>query len=149
LPLCKNLHNGKSFLSQALGNAACRRLIPTRYVRLADMCDELNRSRAAGDGTFYGRMDALKTVQLLIVDDFMTTPIATQNAVDLFEVMEAREGRRATVIASQLEPNEWYLRIEGELMADSILNRIATGARYVDLEGPNMREHFAKRREEL
>ena len=99
---------GKSFFSQALGNAACRRLIPTRYVRLADMFDELNRSRSAGDGTYYTRIDALKTVQLLIVDDFMTTPIATQNAVDLFEVMEAREGRRATVIASQLEPNEWY-----------------------------------------
>ena len=149
LPLCRFLHKGKSFLSQALGNAACRRLIPTRYVRLADMCDELNRSRASNDGTYYSRMDTLKTVQLLIVDDFMTTPIATQNAVDLFEVMEAREGRRATVIASQLEPNEWYLRIEGELMADSILNRIATGARYVDRDGPNMREYFAKRKAEL
>ena len=91
----------------------------------------------------------LRITRCFALDDFMTTPIATQNAVDLFEVMEAREGRRATVIASQLEPNEWYLRIEGELMADSILNRIATGARYVDLEGPNMREYFAKRREEL
>ena len=30
-------------------------------------------------------------------------------------------------------------------MADSILNRIATGARYIDLEGPNMREYFAKK----
>ena len=38
----------------------------------------------------------------------MTTPISTQNSVDLFEIMEAREGRRATVFASQLEPNEWY-----------------------------------------
>ncbi|MFR3452461.1 MAG: ATP-binding protein [Collinsella sp.] len=76
----------------------------------------------------------------------MTTPISTQNSVDLFEIMEAREGRRATVIASQLEPNEWYLRIEGELMADSILNRIATGARYIDLEGPNMREYCRQKR---
>ncbi|MEG1124856.1 MAG: hypothetical protein RSE62_22145 [Citrobacter sp.] len=39
------------------------------------------------------------------------------------EIMEAREGRCETIIASQLEPNEWYLQIEGELMADSILNR--------------------------
>ena len=60
--------------------------------------------------------------------------------------MEAREGRAATLIASQLEPNEWYLRIEGELMADSILNRVVTGARYIDLDGPNMREHFARER---
>lgn len=36
-------------------------------------------------------------------------------------------------------PNGWYLRIEGELMADSTLNRVATGARYIDLDGPNMR----------
>ena len=64
----------------------------------------------------------------------------------LFEIMEAREGRAATLIASQLEPNEWYLRIEGELMADSILNRVATGARYIDLDGPNMREYFARER---
>ena len=80
-------------------------------------------------------------------NDFMTTPITTQNAVDLFEIMEARENLCATLIASQLEPNEWYLRIEGELMADSILNRIATGARYIDLEGPNMRDYFAKKKQ--
>lgn len=62
-------------------------------------------------------MDAYKSVELLIVDDFMTTPITTLNPIDLFEIMEAREGRRATIIASQLEPNEWHLRIESELMA--------------------------------
>ena len=32
-------------------------------------------------------------------------------------------------------------------MADSIPNRVATGARYIDLDGPNMREYFAERRE--
>lgn len=138
---------GKSFLVQALGNAACRRLFQVRYTRLADICDELNRARISGGHGYYRAMDALKEVELLIVDDFMTTPIATQNSIDLFEIMEARENRRATVIASQLEPNDWYLRIEGELMADSILNRIATRARYIDLDGPNMREYFARQRD--
>ena len=32
-------------------------------------------------------------------------------------------------------------------MADSILNRIATASRYLDIEGPNMREYFAKQKE--
>lgn len=31
-------------------------------------------------------------------------------------------------------------------MVDSILNRVASGARYIDLEDPNMREYFAKRK---
>lgn len=39
---------GKSYLAQALGNAACRRLIPVRYARLAWICDELNRARELG-----------------------------------------------------------------------------------------------------
>ena len=140
---------GKSFLCQAFGNAACRKLISVRYTRLAGICDDLNRARAAADGSYYEKMDAYKSVELLIIDDFMTTPISTQNSIELFEIMNDRENARSTIIASQLEPHEWYLRIEGELMADSILNRIATGARYIDLEGPNMREYFAKKKEAI
>lgn len=32
-------------------------------------------------------------------------------------------------------------------MADSIPNRVAAGARCIDLDGPNMRECFAKERD--
>lgn len=139
---------GKSYISQALGNAACRNLYRVRYTRLADMMDELNRCRAAGDIGFYERIDFYKSVQLLILDDFLTTPISTQNAIDLFEVLEARDGRTATLIASQLEPNEWYLRFEGQVIADSILSRIASASRYLDIDGPNMREYLSKKRAE-
>ena len=137
---------GKSYLAQALGTAACRKLHGVAYTRLTDICAELNQARENNDGTYYELLNKFKRVSLLIIDDFMTTPIKTVNAVDLFEIMEARENRRATLIASQLEPNEWYLRIEGELMADSILSRIATGATYIEVEGPNRREYFARKK---
>ena len=139
---------GKTYIAQALGTAACRKLYDVTHTRLTDICTELNQARVLNDGTYYELLNKLKRVSLLIIDDFMTTPIKTVNAVDLFEIMEARENRRATLIASQLEPNEWYLRIEGELMADSILSRIATGATYIDIEGPNMREYFARQKAE-
>lgn len=51
---------GKSYLAQALGNAAYRRLIPVRYTRLAWICDELNRARELGDGSCYEALDGLK-----------------------------------------------------------------------------------------
>jgi len=137
---------GKSYLCQALGNSACRKLIKTRYVRLADLLDDLGRCRAAADGSIYEHMDYYKNVDLLIVDDFLTTPITTQASFDVFEIMEARDGRCATLIASQLEPNEWYLRFDSELVADSTINRIATASRFIDLEGPNMRDYLARQR---
>ena len=135
---------GKSYISQALGNAACRKLLPTRYTRLSDLCQELNRARIAGDGSYFDLMDRYKSVKLLILDDFLTTPIQTENSVDLFELLEAREGRRATLIASQLEPDEWCLRIEGRLIADSILGRVASSCRYLDIDGPNMRKWLSE-----
>lgn len=135
---------GKSYISQALGNAACRKLLPTRYTRLSDLCQELNRARIAGDGSYFDLMDRCKSVKLLMLDDFLTTPIQTENSVDLFELLEAREGRRATLVASQLEPDEWYLRIEGRLIADSILGRIASSCRYLDIDGPNMRKWLSE-----
>ena len=42
-------------------------------------------------------------------------------------------------MASQLEPQEWYLRIEGELVADSTLHRIAVRA-LPGHDGPYMRK---------
>lgn len=83
-----------------------------------------NRCRAAEDVSYYLHTNAYKTVQPLIVDDFITTPVTTQNAVGLFETMEAREGRTATLITSLLEPNMWHLRIEASL---AVPTRHATG----------------------
>ena len=39
---------GKSYVAQALGNAACRKLLTVRYVRLNDMFRELNIARSEG-----------------------------------------------------------------------------------------------------
>lgn len=111
---------GKSFLAQSLGNAACRKLHSVRYARLIDIIEDLKRAREDGAHAYYERLAGYKTVKMLIIDDFMTTPsLDAQGAIDLFEIMEAREGTASTLIASQLEPDEWYLRIEGQLMVSA------------------------------
>ena len=116
-----------------------------RYARLNDMFREINVART--EGRVYDALDRFSGPDLLILDDFFTTPIENPlNAVDLFEILEAREGRGSTLIASQLEPDQWYLRINSELCADSILNRVVEHARFLDIKGPNMREYTARLR---
>ena len=86
---------GKSFVAQALGNAACRRLLPTRYVRLADLCAELNRARLAKGGAYFQLMDRFKSVKLLIIDDLCEASHKSSNAKR--RVMRSgRRHRRAT-----------------------------------------------------
>lgn len=133
---------GKSCIAQALGVAACRRLMSVRYARLNDMFRELNVARS--EGRVYDAPGRFARPDPLILDDFFTTPIENPlNAVDLFEILEAREGRGSTMFASQLEPDQWYPRISSELCADSILSRAVEHARVLDIKGPNMREHAA------
>lgn len=134
---------GKSYIAQALGVAACRKLMSVRYARLNDMFRELNIARS--EDSLYEALDRFAGPDLLVLDDFFTTPLENPvNAVDLFEILEAREGRGSTLIASQLDPDQWYLRINSDLCADSILNRITEHARFLDIKGPNMRERMAK-----
>lgn len=54
------------------------------------MTDDLNRDWSAGDGNYYEHVDLYKRVQLLIIEDLMTTPIETRNAV-----ASSRSRRRA------------------------------------------------------
>ena len=133
---------GKSYIAQALGVAACRKPMSVRYARLNDMFREINVARS--EGRAYDALDRFSKPDLLILDDFFTTPVENPlNAVDLFEILEAREGRGSTMFASQLEPDQWYLRISSELRADSILSHDVEHARTLDIKGPNMREYTA------
>lgn len=133
---------GKSCIARALGVAACRKLMSVRYARLNDMFRELSVARS--EGRAYDALDRFARPDLLILDDFFTTPIENPlNAVDLFEILEAREGRGSTMFASQLEPDQWYLRVNSELCADSMLSRAVEHARVLDIKGPNMREYAA------
>jgi DNA replication protein DnaC len=135
---------GKSYVAQALGNAACRLEHSVIYRRLADLIRDLDIARINGD--LYTEMDKIAGVDLLIIDDFFTTPVSERAVIDLFEILEAREGLGATMFASQIDPAEWYLRIDAEVIADFILNRITKRARFIDIEGPNMREHMEEKR---
>ena len=41
--------NGKTYLACALGNAACRKLVSVRYIRLPELLEELALAQAAGE----------------------------------------------------------------------------------------------------
>lgn len=133
---------GKSYIAQALGVAARRKPMSVRYARPNDMLRELNVARS--EERACDALDRFAKPDPPILDDFFTTPIENPlNAVDLFEILEAREGHGSTMFASQLEPDQWYLRISSELCADSILSRAVEHARVLDIKGPNMREYTA------
>ena len=81
----------------------------------------------------------LISVDVLVLDDFLTTPIDAATAHQLLNILAEREPRGSTIVTSQFTPDEWYKSIPDAVIAESILNRLVAGAEIITLEGTNMR----------
>ena len=133
---------GKSYLAQAMVNAACRRDYTAKYFRLDDLANQLAVYHHT-DPARLKFLEDLHSCDALVLDDFLTTPISSETAAELLNILAAREGRGATVVTSQFDPEDWYKSLHDAVIAESILNRIVSNAELVQLAGPNMRRHAA------
>lgn len=114
---------GKSYMACALGVAACRNFIKTKFMRLPDLLNDIAVAR--GQGTYKKFMSQLKKLQLLILDEWMLVPLTETEARDLLEIVEARHKRASTIFVSQFSAKGWHSRIGSEgTLADAILDRI-------------------------
>jgi len=133
---------GKSYLVQALGNAACRRGHKVRYIRHADFCRDLNVARKLDE--HYVLMEEFEESHLLILDDLFLEDSDMKNVTALLEVITHRADAKASIIiASQLTPEQWHLRIDTKIIADALLDRLVHNSYTIEIDGPNMREYCA------
>jgi DNA replication protein DnaC len=80
--------NGKTYISNALGHAACRKFKSVRYIRMPELLDELNVAK--GCGTFKKVMKTYQKIDLIILDEWLIRTLALQEAYDLLEIVESR-----------------------------------------------------------
>jgi len=131
--------NGKTYLACAFGIAACRQFYKVKYVRLPDLLDELAVAR--GEGIFRKVMKQYKKVNLLILDEWLLTPLQGNEARDLLEIVEARHRKGSTIFCSQFDPRGWHEKIGEETLADAILDRIVHDSYNILIDGKiSMRE---------
>jgi len=132
---------GKTFLTCAFGERACRSGFSTYYVRAPRLLHDLAVAR--GDGT-YGRLLArLAKINLIAIDDWLVAPLTEQQRHDLLEIVEDRYESAATLIATQLPVNTWHEAIGDPTLADAICDRLIHRAHRIELKGRSMRETSA------
>jgi DNA replication protein DnaC len=131
---------GKTYLGCALGIAACRHFFSVTYIRLPDLLEELSTAR--GEGIFQKVMQGYKKIDLLILDEWLLTPLTSLESRDLLEIVEARHGRCSTIFSSQFNPAGWSARIGEGPLAEAILDRIVHDSYTIVIAGEeSMRKH--------
>ena len=129
---------GKSWLSCALAQKACRDGYTVHYARVPRLFADLEL--AHGDGRFAKLFRTLIKADLLILDDWGPERLSASQRRDLMEIVEDRYGRGSTLITSQLTTDKWHDVIGEPTFADAILDRIVHNAYRLALDGPSMRK---------
>jgi len=134
--------NGKTFLACALGNAACRKFKTVKYTRMPELLDEFSLAKECG--TLKKMLNALRKINLLIIDEWLIRHLTPKEAYDLLEIIEIRSNHGSTIFCTQYETDGWYERISPNNdgpVADAVMDRIVHNSYSVHIEGKiSMRE---------
>lgn len=128
---------GKSWLACALGNLAARAGFTVAYVRAPRLFENLQQSR--GDGTHLKALSRLAKVQVLVLDDFLITPLSASERKDFLEIVEDRHQAASTILTSQCPIKQWHAAIGDPTLADAICDRLVPSAYKLELKGPSLR----------
>jgi DNA replication protein DnaC len=133
---------GKSYLAQALGNAACRKGHTVSYLRLPKLVTALDQVRA--NGTYAQFLARLVKANVLILDDLAVGELKDTERRDLLEIIEDRYNVGSTIITSQLHAKDWHAYFGGGRLADSICDRLVHNCHRLELTGPSERKKRGK-----
>jgi len=133
---------GKSFIAQALANRAILDGFKAYYIRVPTLLEDIKIARA--DGTYTSLLRKYSRFKLLVLDDFGVSQISTDDATNLFEIIEDRTEINSTIITSQLPVSQWYDYLNNDTVADAILDRVVHSSHRIELEGESMRKLRSK-----
>lgn len=128
---------GKSYLACGVGNLAARAGYTVLYTRAPTLLETLQQAR--GDGSHLKTLTKLGKVQLLLIDDFLLTPLSDLERRDFLEIVEERYDSGSTVVTSQCPIKDWHPNIGDPNLADSICDRLLHNAYRIELRGESMR----------
>lgn len=129
---------GKTYLTCALAQKACREGYSALYRRVPRLLSELAVARA--DGSLARLLNRMARADVLVLDDWGLSPMNSQERRDLLEVLEDRHGSTSTMVASQLPVTNWHKYIGEATVADAILDRLVHNAHQLALRGASMRK---------
>ena len=129
---------GKSYLSAALAEAACRRGYRALRVRVPRLLGDLAIARA--DGSYGATLSRLAKLDVLVLDDLLIAPLKDTERRDLLEVLEDRYDHRSTVVTSQVPTKTWHEMLADPTVADAICDRLVHNSHVLSLKGPSIRK---------
>ena len=135
---------GKSYLAQAIGNAACQSGREVMFVPMNYLFSQIKAAEKAGTYLFFLRR--LGGVALLILDDFGLRSYTHHEATILYQILEDRYQSGSTIITTQVRPLGWKDLFEDPVIAESIIDRILPSSHQIEFKSESYRRNHGPKK---
>jgi len=129
---------GKTGLASALLLKALQNGYRCRFIRAQDLFDEMYASLA--DRSTRRLLSYLARLDVLLIDEMGYLNLKPEQTNVFFKLMEERYKRRATIITTNLDYEEWHNFLGNKALVDALLSRLRHQCHTVRVDGPSLRE---------
>ena len=128
---------GKTWLSCALGNKACREAFKVNYFYAPKLFRDLLSAEL--DGTLSKLIRRLSRIDLIIIDDWGLNQLKINQCRSFLELIDERSSK-SFIISSQYPVEAWHEIIPDPTIADAIIDRLIYKTHKIELAGESMRK---------
>jgi DNA replication protein DnaC len=129
---------GKTGLASALLLRALHNGYRGQFIKAQDLFDEMYASLADRSSTKLLRR--LAKLDLLVIDEMGYLNLRPEQTNIFFRLMEERYNRKATLITTNLEYDEWHEFLANRSMVEALLSRLRHRCHTLRIDGPSLRE---------
>ena len=129
---------GKTGLASSLLLKALQNGYRGMFLRAQDLFDEMYASLA--DRSSRKLIHRLARLDVLVIDEMGYLNLRPEQTNIFFKLMEERYRRRATIITTNLDYEEWHNFLGNKALVDVLLSRLRHQCHTVKIDGPSLRE---------
>lgn len=136
--------SGKTYISYALGNCACRNEYRVSYFRIPELLLEIQDAK--NQNRFLKFIACLENIRLLILDDIGLKSYTLEESRDILEIAEAIYNKSSTILSAQIDHSKWYDLFADPTIADAIMDRFIHNSYILPLDSKiSMRQVMAEK----
>ena len=129
---------GKTGLASGLLLKALQNGYRALFIKAQDLFDEMYASLA--DRASRKLVRRLARIDLLLVDELAYLNLRPEQTNIFFKLMEERYRRKATLITTNLEYDQWHQLLGNKDLTDALLSRLRHQCQTIRINGPSLRE---------
>lgn len=135
---------GKTYISCAIGNSACRHGYSVKYYRIPELLLEIQDAK--NENRYAKFMTSIQNIKLLILDDIGLKSYTLEESRDILEIVEGRYNKVSTILSGQIAHAKWYDLFPDPTIADAIMDRVIHNSYILPLDSKkSMREVMAEK----